>query len=762
MKVTSVVLGLVISCAASGLAGCGENPDVAKREALARGNDFFEQEKYNEASIEFRKAIQHDPMYGQARERLSETYSNLNNPQGAFREIVRAADLLPNDVKVQLRAGAFLLAAGQFEDALGRADRALALDSKNTDAYVLRGNALAGLKNLDGALKELETAISIDPSSAGSYTSIGAIQMVKGDQAEAEAAYKSAIDADPSSTSIRAAYANFLLVANRPDEAERQLTEAHKTAPKDDTLNRSLATFYMLRGRAKDAEPYLQALAENANGADAQFTLARLYLASNRKSEAVRLLTGMAAGKGSAAHEATLMLARIAFADGQRAEGYRLVDQVLASSSNNPSAMLLNAEFKLADNRPKEAAADAQRAIDGDPRLVQAQFVLGQAQAALQQYEAAKKAFNAVLALEPRSIRAQLALSRLHLLTGSNDLARQFADRAKTASPNALETRAAVVRAALSRNDLRSADAELKALLKDYPASADALVLDGSLRLLQRDMAGAQRAFSRALELAPQSAGAANGLVHTYFSTNRQAEARAFVERLVVEHPRDANARVLAARTYASVKEYQKSEESLRKALELDPNRLEAYGMLGQLFLMQSQVNEAIKEFQALATQRPDSVVPPTIIGLLYDQQKRYDEAKDMYRKALAIDRGAPVAANNLAWLYAQSNENLDEALALAQASRAKLADSPDVADTLGWVYHRKGLSSQAITYLKESVEKRPEQALFSYHLGLAYAKNNDLALARKTLERALQLEPASEYAADARAQLARIGTLGS
>jgi len=127
-----------------------------------------------------------------------------------------------------------------------------------------------------------------------------------------------------------------------------------------------------------------------------------------------------------------------------------------------------------------------------------------------------------------------------------------------------------------------------------------------------------------------------------------------------------------------------------------------------------------------------------------------------------AVDRDAAVAANNLAWMYAEDDERLDEALQLAQAAKARLPNEPEIANTLGYVYFRKGMFGPAVTALKEAVDKRPDAAAFRYHLGFAYAKNGDNGLARKTLELALKLDSNAREAAEARAVLAELATLGS
>jgi tetratricopeptide (TPR) repeat protein len=102
----------------------------------------------------------------------------------------------------------------------------------------------------------------------------------------------------------------------------------------------------------------------------------------------------------------------------------------------------------------------------------------------------------------------------------------------------------------------------------------------------------------------------------------------------------------------------------------------------------------------------------------------------------------APVAANNLAFIYAEEGSNLDMALQLAQSAKQALPDDGSVDDTLGWVYYKRNLPSLAVGPLQESVKKLPDNAEARYHLGMVYLMLDDKPKARETLERALKLDP--------------------
>jgi Flp pilus assembly protein TadD len=143
--------------------------------------------------------------------------------------------------------------------------------------------------------------------------------------------------------------------------------------------------------------------------------------------------------------------------------------------------------------------------------------------------------------------------------------------------------------------------------------------------------------------------------------------------------------------------------------------------------------------------------------AIILHMQDKPEEARSRYEKVLEVDPQAAVAANNLAWLYAEGGHNLDVALQLAQTAKAKLPDHPDVNDTLGWIYYKKELATLAIKPLQESIAAAPTNSTYHYHLGLAYAKAGDISNARRSFDRALKHGPPADSASEIRSALAAL-----
>src|SRR5262249_3548450 len=165
----------------------------------------------------------------------------------------------------------------------------------------------------------------------------------------------------------------------------------------------------------------------------------------------------------------------------------------------------------------------------------------------------------------------------------------------------------------------------------------------------------------------------------------------------------------------------------------------------------------AIQQYESLIKADPKLLSSYVLLGTVYDHQGQHRQANEQYKKALTINPNSALAANNLAWNYVEDGWNLDVALALAQTAKAQLPDTPSISDTLGWIYYKKNSYSKAISLLKDSVEKQPDDPVHHYHLGMAYAKNGDTALAKQALTKALQLSQVFVGSQEARDVLATL-----
>ena len=739
--------------------GCTRDNEARKQQFLDRGRQSATAGNHREAVIAFKNAIGIDPAFGEARAALAASYAALGNAEPAAAEYIRAADLLPQDDDLQLTAGSYLLTAGRFDEAVARADAVLARQPARVEAYILRGKALGGRKDFDDAEKALDEALRLEPDRSAAYNQLGNLEMLRGRQTEAERAFERAVTLAPDSVDAQLAAAGFYWSTARAAKAAEKLERALQLNPRDLRAHRAMALVYLTSGRIADAESHLVRLAELDPRPHSIFGLAEYYLAVGRPREAVARLEPLTR-EGAEVSGARQRLARALFAAGDRTRAQTLVTDTLKEHPQDPEALVLKGELQLASNQREEALRTFRAAVEAAPGFAPAQMALGRVHAARGDWAGAERAFQEVLKANPGASAARGELARVQVLAGNLDASLQNAEAAAKRTPDSLEARLALARSLVAKKDYARAKAEVSQLLTKAPNSAAVHVVAGMLASVEGNVRAARSSYERALALDGGALDATAGLVSLDMRPGDHAAAKARVEarmRAGASRP-GGPVLILAARTYALAGDSVTAERYLRQAIEQDASSLQAYALLGSIYLSGQKLEEARREFEALAARQSRPVSALTMTGVILQTQGRTDEARKRFEEVVALDRYASVASNNLAWIYAEAGENLDSALELAQAALSATPDSPEIMDTLGWVYYRKGLASLAVPVLKGCIEKVPQHAMCQYHLGLALLKTGDQTQGRLALERALAARPDADLAADIRRALAGSG----
>ena len=169
--------------------GCSSSPQAY----LERGNRFADAGKYDDAIIQYRKALQKAPQLGEAHYRLALTALKKNLPVDAFQELRRAAELMPANDQVQAKLGELstsLYNADRrhpkqyYDQAAKIADQLLAKHPEGFDGNRLRG-ALALIDQKPAqAIEYLRKADKAKPGDQEVLLGL-AIALVRDNQAQA-------------------------------------------------------------------------------------------------------------------------------------------------------------------------------------------------------------------------------------------------------------------------------------------------------------------------------------------------------------------------------------------------------------------------------------------------------------------------------------------------------------------------------------------------------------------------------------------------
>jgi tetratricopeptide (TPR) repeat protein len=667
-------LAAVLAVASLTLA-CGRGGDTAQR-YIERGDQYAAEGRHDAAVIEYRNALKKEPARAAVYTKLGDSYAEQGKPEDAYRAYCSAVDLDPADGHARVEAGRLLFSAGRFNEALVRAVQTLERDEQNVDAQILSGRALTKLRRYDDAIAQLDAAVAIDHRPSA-YAALGDAKLAAGDAAGAEAAFRAAVERAPQSVEARVALAHYLSATSRAAEAEQQLLQAVSANPASELANRAAANFYVSNHRDQAAEPFFKTAAAQPNQKlKSTLALADYYSAARRYDDARAVLDRVTSGP--MATPAKIRRAALELETGTPAEARRIMDGVLKKRPT-ADALAVNAQLLLREKKPEDALTAARAAIDLEPQNAAAQYVVGTIELDRRHYAAAERAFREVLRQNQMTGPATLQLARARLGSGHAAEAVDLAEQAASEGG----ARLTLARALIADGQIARARDELVQLDAAQPPSPEPAILLGSIALAGGNVPEALTHAARALSIAPKS----------------------------------AEALVLAARAALATGDKPAAEQYLGRAIAADPASFEGHTMLADLYASRRDFERARTTLEQFAQRQPDNAAPQTALGIVLEAAGRPDDARARYEQALTLDPKDPIAANNLARLYASDDTKVERAIELARTAVARLPEDADAHDTLGWVAYRAGRLSLAASALERATVLDPKDAGYRRHL---------------------------------------------
>ena len=771
-KFYTLPLLLVLIVAAIVIGAC-TTPEKAKAQHVARGQALLKEQKFQEAALEFRNALQIDEKLADAHWGLANAYEGLQRYQEAFDEMRQAAELDANNLDVRVKLGNYYLMAGkQSAAAISEAERmakeVLQKNPNHIEGHILMGSVLFQQDKKSEAFAELNRAIEIDPQRIESYLSLARFYALTNDKATAEATYQRAIGVNKSSALAHYEYGKFLVQTNRVDDAENEFNLAVQVDPNNREARFVLASFYLVNKRYAKAEEAYKALAElDKDKPEGRSVLGDYYGATGKLDEAIAIYKEVVA-KSPDYTKGHYRLAELMLNRNDLANARAEVDNILKKDANDRQAMVLRARIQMQtgnQNDLKAAIADLQEVLRQEPNSRSGLFFMAEANFRTGQIEQARVYAGELERNYPEYLPGRLIQAQINLATGDAKAAlqssAQLLDRITKASPDRdtspqmlgdLRANALVLHgsAALQLRDTKTARQDFMMAHDVSPNSTDIYVNLAAVALAENKPDEAITFYNNALAIDGANLNSLRGLINIYAVRNQTAQAHARIDQSIAVQPNNASLHFLKGQIYGYERNAGAAEAEFRRALEIDPNYLAAYSALGALFVNTNQQERAITEYTRIVERRPDNAAAYTLIGMLEMNRQNIDAAIDNYKKALAKDENAVFAANNLAWLYAEYGKgNMDEAVRLAQGAVQANPGVPSFSDTLGWVYYKKGLYGAAAEQLKKAVAvddaaarrgNGQPSATYRFHLGVALAARGDKAGARKELETALRL----------------------
>jgi putative PEP-CTERM system TPR-repeat lipoprotein len=657
--------------------------------------------------------------------------------------------------------------------ALPGCDRAATQHSEQE--HIQRAKDFEDKGNLKGSVIELKNALQRNPNSAQARQLLGQVYLKAGMGAEAEKELTKAEKLGVSRESIKLQLGEALLLTG---EYKRVLDEIH---PGEQTSKANLGRIWQLRadalfmqGKLKDAcNLYQQSLDTNTSNPPTYWGLAQCAVAERDRTKARKWLDaalkikdrqsrtwvliggveqldqdieGALAAYSNALKlapenlEALLSRATINLRLDRMEAARTDIEKVRKLSPQSLGANYLQALFKFKEKKYPEARSPLQEALKIAPDYLPALFLGSSIEYALGNLETAESHIKKVLRAAPHNRNALRMLATIQLRQGNAD------DAARTIAPIDLEKTkdvglyAVAGEIAMAKKEFAKAASHFEKAAELSPENAAILTGLGITRLAQGD-SRAMTDLQEAADIGSPDNRVDSVIILSHLRQKQFDAALASIAELEKKQPQSPLVWNYRGAAYQGKKNLPKARDSFNTALKLDPTFFPAAANLAQLDLAEGQPAQARKRFERILQTEPKHLQAMLAMADLNRMEKDEKAYVSWLEKAAKVHPQAIPPRAALARFYLTQKET-QKALDLARETVIANPDNPEALNLLGSTQLATGDRTNAIATFTKLAEKAKQSPSALMRLALAQIADKNMAAARVTLQKALQLKP--------------------
>jgi tetratricopeptide (TPR) repeat protein len=388
---------------------------------------------------------------------------------------------------------------------------------------------------------------------------------------------------------------------------------------------------------------------------------------------------------------------------------HQVFRDVLVGADPSADVLLAEAQLGLAAQNMRAAMASAQRALEIEPGMVEAQVIVLRALSVLGENAAAIEGARALVESQGGSLEDEDAylVADLLIAADQHEEARRELTRlgANAETRNGAERR--LVALDLDEGNFDAAEARLQPMMNDRGSTAMALYFLGELAERRGDDARAVQSYRL---LADSSVA---------------LSARTAAARLLLKHGDRRNALALLDEFAAQNPE----------------SAVEVWSVRAQLLAQAGDVDAALASLDGMLKRYPDH---PDLVyqrATVLETGGRTREAIATFESALKSRPLDPQLTNALGFTLADHNMKLPRAEQLVREALSVSPDNPAIQDSLGWALFKRGKTADALPILERAWQNSHDSEIAA-HYGEVLWKSGDEGQARYIWQQALNRSP--------------------
>jgi tetratricopeptide (TPR) repeat protein len=662
---------------------------------ISRGQSEFDQGRYRDAVLQWEKALELSPEDDHLNVRIARAYQHLAQFDLSTKYLKHVIEKKNDALNAHLMMIQNELFTGHYQNAQQISASLEMLFSDDSRVKTVNGDIAAFMGNYKEAETLYRLAIAKDGHRSEPFFKLAAILLVQDKKEMAEEFYSRAIDIDEQSTVQHWLHRSaFQALQGNTDRAVSAMREALKLQPNSFFLKIKIAQLLLSHKKYKALIDFI----ETPGAIDAESkTIQKLYVEALLNTHQLdKASTILKVFERSQDPEWLMLIGKKYLLQESFSIANSYFELVIALRKNDPNAAYMLAMSYLGADKVSLATRTLIRLLAAYPDMVEAELALAIIYYKKEEYDLSIDYLNRIISNAPENPRPYIIIGNCMLFSGQYASAESSFKKALMWDSNSLAARYYL------------------ALVKEKSGKWDDAI----------------HLYRSVLSASPVKADVGLRLANLLIKEGRTEEAVELFKQLVSSHPENGYHKLILGNIYRVLHQYDEAAHYYSLALEIAPDLAEAYINLADL---QSENAQKVTILKDGLKKVPDSVELLMSLANVHFSDNQFDLAISAMNEAYLITPQDPAVANNLAWLYLETETKLNDAYELAMSAYEKAPQNPSYAHTLGWALHKKGFFRKAewqfrealklIDKSKQTSENEQLKAIGSYHLALTLLK---------------------------------------
>ena len=591
---------------------------------------------------------------------------------------------------------------------------AIKIDANYAAAHYKLGQVYRKLQKWPAAYQEFTRTLDIDPQNFDARVDLASLLIETGDLQQAEEQRDTLLQQRPNDGRSHFIAASLLAARGNFPPAIVEMQKAIALKPDDWDFYMNLGLMQMKNNQPDEAEANLkQAVALNSTELNASLMLATYYESRDRFTEAERELQ-RAIAIAPRSVDARSALARLYLVEGNKREEEAFLTQVKKDFPDNSLGYRMLGDYYFTSGDLEKATAEyaslyAQYPKDLDVKKNYVQLLIMN-----KQLGRATQIDDEILKASPSDVGALGYRGQLQLLAGNANAAVETLQGVLRSDPNQAAAHYQLGLAFQALGNMRSAETEWREAIRLNPNMIDAQRTLALFAMRSGDMGTLEQAAGQMIELQPQKPEGYALRSIAEINQKKFEAAQRDIQKTIEIAPNSQLGYVQLGNLELVKKNYPAAQAAFQHGLDRDSNSIDALRGLLNSYLAQNQVDRAIAAANAQIAKSPANSSFYDLLGTaLFRAKKDLSGAEAALKQAVQLD-----------W------KNTDARVKLIQVQSAS------------------GAVDRAIATCDQGLQAEPRSSEYYLLLGELYQSKQDWNNARRTLEKARELQPGDPVAA--------------